>query len=136
MARPRRTLTLTLFTEGSKAELASVQCSPGLCNVPLISTELSKELREVMVEVADTEEQVNFWKNYPFNQKLEKREKIKCLKSGIRQIDELHDALEGENRSFHNVITTLIPPDDWMIKMHLTLTQSPFLPYVSRYLAA
>ena len=67
----------------------------------LLSTELSEELREVILEAAGTEEQVSFWKNYPFNQNLEKREKIKCLKSGIRQIDELHDAFEGENSCFH-----------------------------------
>lgn len=58
--------------------------------------ELSEELREVMMEATDKAEQVNFWKNYPFNQNLEKREKIRCLKQGIQQIDELHDAFETQ----------------------------------------
>ena len=64
--------------------------------VPVLA-ELSQELRKVMIEAADTEEQVRFWRNYPLNQKLEKREKIKCLKSEIRKIDKLHDGFEGEN---------------------------------------
>ncbi|XP_043226513.1 uncharacterized protein LOC122383808 isoform X2 [Amphibalanus amphitrite] len=58
--------------------------------------ELSEELREVMMEATDKQEQVDFWKNYPFNQNLEKREKIKCLKLGIQQIDQLHDAFETQ----------------------------------------
>ncbi|KAF0296739.1 hypothetical protein FJT64_005829 [Amphibalanus amphitrite] len=59
-------------------------------------SELSEELREVMMEATDKQEQVDFWKNYPFNQNLEKREKIKCLKLGIQQIDQLHDAFETQ----------------------------------------
>ena len=80
-------------------EMHTTVCVTHRFDTALLSTELSEELREMMVEVADTEEQVTFWKNYPFNQNLEKREKIRCLKSAIQQIDELHDAFEGEGCS-------------------------------------
>ena len=70
--------------------------------VPLLA-ELSEELGKVMIEAADTEEQVRFWRNYPLNQNLDKQEKIKCLKSEIRKIDKLHDGFEGESDySYHD----------------------------------